>query len=456
MLIDTFHVGFRPLPPSPPTRDTFYCVGYGSPASLTVQVTSVDTLKWYLPGGALYGYNPPLVNTGSANYPTGTIWTVTQTEDGCEGPPSNVKVTIVPPPAISISARSWVCQFDSISLTYIGPALVNGGFTWSLPPGAYFANGTSMTDSEVYVRFDSANNNTVVHLTATNLYGQCPNDSSITIDVVKLPTAHATTKTEVCLSDTVNLALSDRSADASDFVWYVDTSPLSGATSLNIISSNTNTGGPFTIQWIDAGRHIIHVQAFAEHGCKDIPTADTVNVHAAPDASFTYTTRNGTLCLEDSVLFSANYNSYQNSYMWAPEHSFNNISKSITWGQLEQAQSIISLTVTDPFGCIGSSSKELDPGSCCTILFPNAFTPNGDGNNDFFRPVIYVPGYHRYHMFRVQNRWGQTVFESLDNKAEWDGNFNGVPQEMGVYFYYLKYDCGGKTLEEKGDVTLVR
>ncbi|MEI7727482.1 MAG: hypothetical protein WCK09_20400 [Bacteroidota bacterium] len=38
----------------------------------------------------------------------------------------------------------------------------------------------------------------------------------------------------------------------------------------------------------------------------------------------------------------------------------------------------------------------------------------------------------------------------------WDGNYNGVPQDMGVYYYFISYDCGGKTIEESGDVTLVR
>jgi len=49
------------------------------------------------------------------------------------------------------------------------------------------------------------------------------------------------------------------------------------------------------------------------------------------------------------------------------------------------------------------------------------------------------------------------VYESTNSKdAKWDGNYNGVPQDMGTYFYYLKYDCGGNTLEQKGDVTLIR
>ena len=88
------------------------------------------------------------------------------------------------------------------------------------------------------------------------------------------------------------------------------------------------------------------------------------------------------------------------------------------------------------------------------MLFPNAFTPNGDGLNDKFRPIF--NGYHNFHEFRIVNRWGQTVFESANSDPQWDGSFGGVPQDMGVYYYYISYDCGGNTIEAKGDLTLVR
>jgi gliding motility-associated-like protein len=60
-------------------------------------------------------------------------------------------------------------------------------------------------------------------------------------------------------------------------------------------------------------------------------------------------------------------------------------------------------------------------------------------------------------MFRIMNRWGQIIFESANSSVMgWDGTFNGVPQDVGVYYYYLRYDCGGKSMEAKGDVTLIR
>ena len=449
-------VTIKPFPATPVVSDTTYCQNFGSPAPLSVQVSgTTGTLNWYLSGNLLT--STPTPSTANATYPVGNTWYVSQTVNGCQGDSAAITVQIVYLPDFTIADRPWVCQYDSISMMYVpaGPALINGSFLWTLPPGANFVGGTSQTGSSVLVQFDSVNSSNYVYLTVGNLNGECSTTDTALIDVVKLPTANATSKADVCMSDTVSLALSDRSASANDFVWYVDNTPLFSSTALNIIASNSNSGGPFSISWNDTGMHIIHVEAYAEHGCTDKPSADTVYVRPLPDATFYVRTLGGTLCLDDSVLFAANDSSYTNSYNWAPAHFFNSTDKHAEWGRVQLDQSVVTLTVTDPFGCVATSSKELDPSACCSVPFPNAFTPNGDGHNDVFRPVP-QRAYHTYHEFRIQNRWGQTVFECRDNKAEWDGTFGGVPQDMGVYFWYLKYDCNGQTVEEKGDVTLIR
>ena len=280
-------------------------------------------------------------------------------------------------------------------------------------------------------------------------------DLTINIKVVPQPTMIAYTKPDVCLGDTVTLALSTRSSDAYDYKWYIDHIVMTSSGALNIISSNSNSGGPFSISWLDTGLHVIMVTSTTQEGCKSAPTFDSVDVHGIPDATFKITSHNHGDCIEDSVQFTANTQNYNYSYQWAPENDFNNINKPVIWGKMENTHNTIILTVTDPFGCYATQSLEVDPGTCCALAFPNAFTPNGDGDNDWFRP--YYSGYHRFHMFRIANRWGQTIFESANaSDARWDGNFNGVPQDMGVYYWYVKYDCGGRTIEEKGDVTLIR
>jgi gliding motility-associated-like protein len=310
----------------------------------------------------------------------------------------------------------------------------------------------------ITVTFDSVYQNNYITLRASDDSGFCYTDAQIRIKVIPQPTMIAYTKHDVCLGDTVELSLASRSDDAYTYKWFVDNVIMSASNALSIVTSNSNTGGPYSISWVDSGRHVIKITSSSAEGCKSLPTYDTVLVHTGPDAAFAISSQHPHgICLEDSVEFTARINNLNYSYVWGPEHDFNNLNQSIAWGKMEEVNNVITLKVTDPYGCYATATLNVDAGSCCLIAFPNAFTPNGSGpeENNVFKP--YVAGYHRFHLFRIMNRWGQTIFESANSSVMgWDGKFNGVPQDMGVYYYVLKYDCGGKTLEQKGDVTLIR
>jgi gliding motility-associated-like protein len=86
------------------------------------------------------------------------------------------------------------------------------------------------------------------------------------------------------------------------------------------------------------------------------------------------------------------------------------------------------------------------------FLVPNAFTPNGDGLNDTFRPVV---DYERVRQFSmvIYNRWGQLVFETTNPAEGWDGK--NAP--AGVYSWVISYsDMVGKVMKMRGSVVLVR
>lgn len=90
-----------------------------------------------------------------------------------------------------------------------------------------------------------------------------------------------------------------------------------------------------------------------------------------------------------------------------------------------------------------------------SILLPNAFSPNGDGVNDEFKPLIV--GYPYVELFRVFNRYGELMHVTYYANKGWDGTHRGVAAEQGVYFYELKVrNLQGETLSLKGDVTLLR
>lgn len=72
------------------------------------------------------------------------------------------------------------------------------------------------------------------------------------------------------------------------------------------------------------------------------------------------------------------------------------------------------------------------------FFIPNAFTPNGDANNDIFR----VRGEQiRELLVRVYDRWGEKVFETTTPGKGWDGTYKGKKVNPGVFVYYVESVC---------------
>ena len=89
------------------------------------------------------------------------------------------------------------------------------------------------------------------------------------------------------------------------------------------------------------------------------------------------------------------------------------------------------------------------------LIVPNAFTPNGDGNNDIFKPIPI--GMKSVDIFRVYNRWGQMLYSGTGNGAGWNGKFVGRPQEAATYIWYAEgVDYLNNKLKRKGSVILIR
>jgi gliding motility-associated-like protein len=107
-------------------------------------------------------------------------------------------------------------------------------------------------------------------------------------------------------------------------------------------------------------------------------------------------------------------------------------------------------------GCEDTASLEvfIKP----TIKMPTAFSPNGDGLNDYFKPFAWGQGY-KVITFQVFNRWGQMVYHSFGDAAMkgWDGSCGGKAVDAGTYYYRIDVSTEyGESIEEKGDVTLIR
>lgn len=109
-------------------------------------------------------------------------------------------------------------------------------------------------------------------------------------------------------------------------------------------------------------------------------------------------------------------------------------------------------------GCTDTAFASIDIVPEVSVFLPNAFTPNGDSDNDEFLPVGLYDGMSGYSM-SIWNRWGERVFFTEDPFAAWDGSKNnaGIPSPQGVYVYVVKYiEPRGERIIEEGYVTLLR
>ena len=115
-----------------------------------------------------------------------------------------------------------------------------------------------------------------------------------------------------------------------------------------------------------------------------------------------------------------------------------------------------ALIVQNNIGCFDTVHQNIKIYYNCYIAVPSAFTPNGDGLNDYLYPLN---AYKADNLeFRVYNRWGQLVFETRDWTKKWDGKINGNPQQPGTYVWMLTYKNRetGKLFSLKGTTVLIR
>ena len=140
-------------------------------------------------------------------------------------------------------------------------------------------------------------------------------------------------------------------------------------------------------------------------------------------------------------------------YLWTPSFglSCDDCSNPIATSYVTSDYTVL---VTDSLGCIGSTDFTLFVGEPLDLYVPNAFTPNGDGQNDVFE--VYGVGISQVEL-TVYNRWGQEVFQASSNRPQWDGMYKGEMQPPGMYSYLVEvWFLGDHVVKQKGSVALIR
>jgi gliding motility-associated-like protein len=215
--------------------------------------------------------------------------------------------------------------------------------------------------------------------------------------------------------------------------------------------SNGFSGNPAT----DLCPGTYYVTVTDDHLCA---RTDTVTVHDS-----TTFPPNIHSWAEDTIIYSSQSTGLHTTvipgytYNWTPAGSLNNHSIPNPIAS-PMSTTTYYVSITDPFGCVYIDSivvwvtEVLCDGS--QIFVPNAFTPNGDYNND----VLYVrSNVVKSIYFVIYNRWGEKVFETSDLTQGWDGTFKGRQCDPGVFDYYMHTVCiNDMEFIKKGNITLIR
>lgn len=106
--------------------------------------------------------------------------------------------------------------------------------------------------------------------------------------------------------------------------------------------------------------------------------------------------------------------------------------------------------------CVDSMSLIITVYELSVLVVPNVFTPNGDGSNDYFKPVL-AEGLSKFNML-IYDRWGLKMSEVTNESIGWDGNAkNGSAAPDGTYYYIVTADgTDGKEYKFTGYVSLIR
>lgn len=138
----------------------------------------------------------------------------------------------------------------------------------------------------------------------------------------------------------------------------------------------------------------------------------------------------------------------------------------LLWSTGEQGSSIevnptepteYCVLLTDQNDCQSEACLTIDVSIACGDLFvPTAFSPNGDGNNDYFH-VLINPVCVEEMVLRVFNRWGEIIFETEQISEKWNGEYKGEPVNTGGFVYTLEIKLVNQELQRiAGNVTLIR
>lgn len=191
-------------------------------------------------------------------------------------------------------------------------------------------------------------------------------------------------------------------------------------------------------------------------GCS-VTTQATVN---EPEALIVDAGEDQTIQLGSNTRLRALSNGAGVSFQWSPGGSLSCTNcPNPSAGPVEQTVYVV--TAVDQNNCTATDSLTvfIDPNR--PVYIPNAFTPDGDGVNDYFT-LFGGPAVSEILRLQVFDRWGELIYEGENipanvESAGWDGTFRGQEMNNGIFVYFFEVRfIDGEVINYQGDITLLR
>lgn len=186
------------------------------------------------------------------------------------------------------------------------------------------------------------------------------------------------------------------------------------------------------------------LSAFSSYNC---PVSASGHINILPIPIITGISPSYTICEGDTLFVSILTTNYL-KYNWSNGDTINS-TKIFSPGNYW-------LRVFDKNKCYNQKRFEVTKANCLQeIYIPTAFTPNMDGVNDNFGPIVY--GTLKHYNLVIWNRYGEKIFYSNNLNKKWDGTYKKQQQPPGTFVWACEYQFTGKTMQTlNGTLLLIR
>ncbi len=198
------------------------------------------------------------------------------------------------------------------------------------------------------------------------------------------------------------------------------------------------------------GNYSLNITSVGLNGCREVFSFPSmVNVYPLPTADFSWSPFFPNTISNNVVTFYPT--NQENHFSWSWEiNSITSGDKTPTEVFEVEGKFPITLVVATEYGCKDTVTKVIEVKEELSIFVPNAFTPNGDGINDVFKPKGL--GVRSYDMI-IFDEWGNQIYSG----KSWDGTFKGQVCQDDIYVYKITViDNRGLRHEKTGHVTLLK